>query len=502
MLDVSKETNVRFLREAVQLLQEKLLVAEKTIVELQAAKTADEDLCRRLSDQLLELRKKFFVGGRERSPRSDAGRPKPRKERLPHNEPPLQDVPQPDAMLDGEVVVHSADGLLCSCECAMEPMSGGFEESTEIHVTERRYVLRRHKRQKYVCKACRKIKAAPGGPKLTPGGEFSIHMAVQVADDKYNQHLPLTRQARQMALSGLRVEPKTLFSLTSHLESLLRRVPAMIRSEILSRPAVSIDETTMKLLATKTSGYVWGIANNFGVYYQYEATRSGAVAREMLKGFQGIVMCDGYGAYEFLEESPDVTLVRCWAHLRRHLHTAMARYPEATPAVALIDELYDVEREAKSLEHLAELRRVKSAEILARFDAYLDSRRGQFLSSGKFGEAVEYYDKRRMQLARFVADPNIPIDSNSIERCMRDPVMGRKNFLGFRTINGADIGMTFYTIVRTCKLLGLSPKVYMLVMAIRAARGEPVETPYKWGLDLAAKARAGLAKHELFRELE
>jgi transposase len=411
-------------------------------------------------------------------------------------------VPQPEETLEGDEVVHSVEGAaVCTCGCEMSAMTGGFEESSEIHVTERKYVLRRYKRQKYVCKGCNRIVAAPGPTKLTPGGEFSIHMGVQVADDKYHHHVPLSRQARQMALSGLKVEPKTLFGLTAHLESLLRNVPGMIKAEILSRPWVAIDETRMKIISTKTNGHVWALANNYGTYYQYETTRSGQVAREMLRGFRGSVISDAFSGYDFLEGVPEIVHTFCWSHLRRKLFECKATYPEAVPAIELIDELYGVEREAETMEQLEELRPTKSAEILARFDAYLDSRRGLFLSSGAFGKAVEYYDKRREEFSRFVQDANIPLDSNAVERSLRDAVMGRKNFLGFRTINGADVGMTFYTIIRTCRLLGLSPKSYMLVMAVRAARSEKVLTPYQWGTELAEKAKAGLKGHELFKEL-
>jgi hypothetical protein len=71
--------------------------------------------------------------------------------------------------------------------------------------------------------------------------------------------------------------------------------------------------------------------------------------------------------------------------------------------------------------------------------------------------------------------------------------MGRNNFQGFRTINGADIGMTFYSIVRSCKAVNVEPRNYMLTMAIKAARGETVITPYRWALELEAAARETVA---------
>jgi transposase len=505
MLDVSSETNVKFLREAVKYLQEQLLAEKKKNLAHAAQKALDDELCTKLSDELLALKLKFFVGGREKAaPDTRAGRPKARGTLLPHNRSPLDgaDVPQPAAAeLNAEEVFYTDDNAVCPCcSSAMAPMTGGFEESCEIDVTERKYRLRHHRRQKYVCKDCSKIVAAKGPTKLTPGSEFSIQMAVQVADDKYGKHMPLTRQADAMAEAGLTVTPRTLFGLTRHLESLLAGVPAMIRAEILARPSVAIDETRMKILSTKTNGYVWGLTNSHGVYYQYETTRSGQVAREMLGNYRGTVMTDGFSGYRFLEKVPGISLVHCMAHVRRRFHEASAKYPEAKPALEMLDELFAVEAEAGDVDDIARLRREKSAAIVARFEAYLDSRRGLFLSSSGFGAAVTYYDERREQLTRFLSDPNAPLDSNSVERALKRPVLGRKNFLGFRTINGADVGMTLYTIVATCKLLGLSTAAYMRVMATRAARGEAVLTPLAWGTELAEKAKAGMIREELFPE--
>jgi len=38
-------------------------------------------------------------------------------------------------------------------------------------------------------------------------------------------------------------------------------------------------------------------------------------------------------------------------------------------------------------------------------------------------------------------------------------------------------------------------------MATRAAKGESVTTPYRWGLEPMEMAKAGLSEHELFREI-
>jgi transposase len=266
MYDASKETNLRFLREAVKHLQERLLVEIRTNLALRSAKAYDEELCRQLSDELLVLKTRFFVGGREQGSRSGGKRRKAaERRRLPHNQPPVEaEAAEAAIELDCEETVHVGEAPTCDCSASMAPMTGGFEESCEIDVTERKYTIRRHKRQKYLCRACNKIVAAEGPPKLTPGAQFSIQMAAQVADDKFSQHLPLNRQAEQMARCGLVVGTKTLYGLTEHLAARLAGVPGMIRGEILSQPYVGIDESPVKLLSTDQTGYIWSISNNYG----------------------------------------------------------------------------------------------------------------------------------------------------------------------------------------------------------------------------------------------
>jgi transposase len=47
----------------------------------------------------------------------------------------------------------------------------------------------------------------------------------------------------------------------------------------------------------------------------------------------------------------------------------------------------------------------------------------------------------------------IPLDNNTAERALRNPVKGRDNYNGYMSINGADTAMFFYTIIECCKLI-------------------------------------------------
>jgi transposase len=48
----------------------------------------------------------------------------------------------------------------------------------------------------------------------------------------------------------------------------------------------------------------------------------------VLNGYRGIVVADGYGAYDALARAgPSFTLAHCWAHVRRKFVEAEDHYP-------------------------------------------------------------------------------------------------------------------------------------------------------------------------------
>ena len=70
------------------------------------------------------------------------------------------------------------------CGKQMEPMGEQSEDSDEITVLERKFVLVTHKRQKYRCRCNSAVKTAEGPLKLIVGGRYSLAFAVEVALQK------------------------------------------------------------------------------------------------------------------------------------------------------------------------------------------------------------------------------------------------------------------------------------------------------------------------------
>ena len=423
MYDASKETDKDFLRAALKKVQEENILLKKQLALKNKEQIKDEEICKKLAEELFLLRKSIYDSkaeqrekGRERA-RQRRGREKKRKNKnIPHNV--LDNSPPKEKdsklSLDQEIEQYKLEDESkcpnCGGEEGFSPINSS-EDSGEIEVVERRYIFKRHQRQKYHCKGCQSIVTAPGGVKLTPGGEFSIQIATQVAGDKFEDHIPLNRQQRQMAAHGLTVGTRTLFGLTEHLYKLLYPLNELIRQDVLGSKWVHIDESPMPFYNPgKDRGYVWSMSNNRGAYYQFEPNRRGEVAKEMLRGYrEGVAVTDGFSGYGFLDNMKGIKHAYCWSHVLRKFADSLNFADNAKEVVGWIDTLYDIEHEADDLDHLSRLRKEKSSPLVNKIDTWVDSMEGHYLDSTTLGKAINYYNKRRKGLHYFLTDKNVPM---------------------------------------------------------------------------------------------
>ena len=169
---------------------------------------------------------------------------------------------------------------------------------------------------------------------------------------------------RKLQEQGLKIDTKTLFSQTEALYLNLAPIMDLIKEEILRYGYVHIDETRGKILSTNTNGYIWAMGNCYGAYFQYETTRSGEVALEMLGSFRGCIINDGFSGYNRFKKTKEIKVCHCWSHVRRKFFECLQNYPKAERALILIDEMFKIERKSKgSFKRLRSLRTKKSRKI-------------------------------------------------------------------------------------------------------------------------------------------
>ena len=434
--------------------------------------------------------------------------------------------PTPQVRLPVEPVRHPlgpAEAECPACRGQVLEMEGQHDESEEITVVERTFKRLQHQYAKGRCADCGYIVSVPRPARLVPGGRYSEEFAVSVAVGKYDMHLPLNRQVRQMEHEGLVVTRQTLWDQLLAMSAVLDPSYQALRSSILGADLVFADETTWRLMekgGTK-KWWVWSVSTPEAVYYRMEPSRGTEAAKQLFGDYAGIVMADGYAVYQALEKSleksggrqtsfgkdgqvqvqevPNFTLASCWTHARRYFWKAeQAGTVEASRALDMIAGLFAVEAKAEELaagdpDRLLAIRRELRATLSRPLIDKLGEWRAQqrALPKSHFGEGLTYLQNQWPRLLRFLSDPKIPLDNGLAERAMRGPVLGRKNHYGSRSRQGTEVAALFYSLIESCKLVGLDPTVY-LRSAIRRALEKPgtVTLPADFAREIAAQSKA------------
>ena len=499
---IKQETNIELLKE---LLLKTFEYTERVQKDYQAevdrrAKLAQQKF--NVDEQYLILKKKFFGKSSEKTPIQDRlrGEMESDIDLLAHSQ---SLVPKPNNKqtkeLEKQVLEYECTpeelkemseslGLESPSADQWEKMEGFYERSKEVTVVERSYKQLLHRKQKYQLKKQYQqgdkthIITAEGPKKLLPGCGYSPEFAVSVVSDKYINHMPLTRQLKQMESLGLKkLQAKTLYNLCWAVGEHLNPLVEKIKEEIKSQPTqiVHADETPWPINnKDQSDGYMWVLSNQAGSYYQYEPTRSGKVIKEILKGYEGPVMSDGFSGYNRVNNS-----VYCWAHVRRKFFDLQDSYPEeAKEILAFLRELFFIETKAKTLSELKELRQTESKVIIDKIKHWSYEHYQKARPESGLRKAINYMLKLWDGLTEFIKDARVPLTNNEAERTIRHAVMGRKNFYGSRTINGADLTATFYTIIESCKKVELDPRDYIQKTLKSILNKEDVKTPLQTAL--------------------
>lgn len=511
---IESEKNVDILRQYALDLKSQVLDLSRELARLRNEKEDDKQLAldTALRDQLSRLQKKFYGKGTEAvEPRLDRpnghegeelklhgeyvqeGKETPAKSLIKPGEPVFFTYKMSERELAAENVLRNIPGGAS----AWQEIPGLYQESKEITVFERVYQEVLHRQCKYRLKpefnrtGKEVIITAPGPAKLRPGSRYSIDFAIQVAIDKYEYHLPLERQRRKMEAQGLEIDTKTLFNLCEAVAEHCLIVRERLRKDILNDfCAAHLDESPWPIQGQESQGYMWALSNRRGAYYQFEPTRSGKVAEELLKDYEGAILTDGFAGYNRFKKQGALRVGQCWSHARREFFERLDTYPqEAREALAYIDRLFAIEARAKTFEELKRLRQTESRDVIHEFHAWMLKTRARYLESTGLHQAIAYCLKFWQELTQFTRDLSLPLSNNDAERALRHIVMGRKNFNGSKTINGADTAAALYTVIESCKRVGLQPGQYLKYLIEARHFRDEVLTPYERAMEILGPSK-------------
>lgn len=334
----------------------------------------------------------------------------------------------------------------------------------------------RHVRHTYACPCCERYVVTALKPKQPiEKAMASPRLLATIATQKYADGLPLYRQEEAFKRLGLELDRTTQANWMVKCGALIQPLINLIHERMIEAPCLHVDETRVQVLKepgrkAEAQSFMWVIRSTEhpAVLFHYSPSRSGDVAKNLLEGFKGALMVDGYEGYRAVCEGNALVRLGCWAHARRGFVEARKTYPEgktglADEVLAHIQALYRVEQEAKDKppdERLA-LRSERSVPILQHLRQWLDHHKDRIVPKSLLGKAVHYLAHQWVHLARFVENGHWPIDNNPAENAIRPFVIGRKNWLFSASPKGADASANLYSLIETAKANGIEPHAYL-----------------------------------------
>jgi hypothetical protein len=234
-----------------------------------------------------------------------------------------------------------------------------------------------------------------------------------------------------------------------------------IRRAIVKHDEVHMDETTWR--EDGDNGYVWAMSTTDGLRaYAFEFSRSGQVARGLLRGFTGTLVTDFYAGYNHTPGRHQ----RCWVHLLRDLHalndtcaasaSAGTRHPEVSAWVEAVIQTY---RDAKAVDERArpppappptQSERQSLYDTLVERIQRLGRTWAQAIDKTHPAHALcKRLLRHDLELFEFVRQPGLAAHNNLAERSVRPLVIARKISGGTRSQRGSDTRMTLQTLFAT-----------------------------------------------------
>lgn len=154
---------------------------------------------------------------------------------------------------------------------------------------------------------------------------------------------------------------------------------------------------------------------------------------------------------------------------RRGFFEAQDAEPQvAAEALSRIGALYAIEEEIRGKQLSGEAKRqhrlTHSKPQVDSFFAWVAQQLEQqgLLPSNPLTRALAYARERRAGLEVFLGDPDVPMDTNHLERALRAILMGRTNWLFCWTELGAKHVGIMQSLIVTCRLHGIDPYTYLV----------------------------------------
>jgi transposase len=351
------------------------------------------------------------------------------------------------------------------------------------------------------CGACGQVFTAQE-PEGVGTEKYDETAAAMIAQLKYGSGTPFYRLEQLEGQLGIPLPAATQWEIVEETAELVRPAREELIRQAAQGEVVHNDDTSMRVLGLVrepsdqrtgvfTSGIVstgpgWKIALYFTGRQHAGENIADVLKLRAAESTPLIHMSDAlsWNASK-LPTGVEILLARCMAHGRRQFVEVAANFPgECRYVLEMLGQVYghdaDAREQGLAPDQRLRLHQERSGPVMNQLHGWLESQLAERKTepNSGLGKAITYLLRHWKGLTLFLRQTGAPLDNNICERALKRAVLHRKNALFYRTLNGAQVGDLFMSLIHTCQLCGANSFDYLIELQ-RHAR-ELASNPDEW----------------------
>lgn len=350
------------------------------------------------------------------------------------------------------------------------------------------------------CNACGQIFTADE-PATAGVDKYDATAVAMIALLKYGSGMPFKRLERLEEQLGMPLPATTQWELMEAAAKLIRPVLNELIRQAAQGSVMHNDDTSMRILRLtrepgdkRTGTFTSGIVSIVGALrialFFTGSKHAGENIAEVLKRRARelpapIQMCDALSRNTPKLEGVEILLANCLAHGRRQFVEVVENFPEECRYVLeTLRGVYHNDALAREQELSPQDRlrfhQESSGPLMEDLHEWMEAQFAEHKTepNSGLGKAISYLLNHWPKLTLFLKQPGAPIDNNLVERALKRAILNRKNALFYKTLNGAQVGDLYMSLIHTCELNGANPLDYLTELQRHSA--ELSVQPFEW----------------------
>jgi transposase len=310
-----------------------------------------------------------------------------------------------------------------------------------------------HTIHRYWCPQCKKI-VSPFVTEALSNSRIGLRFLIFTAWLHYLVGVSVGNIVKTVSVfSSFKITPGGLTQAWKNLASLLMPLYDEIGRKVSQSAVLSADETGWRL--NGLTHWLWCFVSSTLCYYVITKSRASPVVKQVLgRIFQGILICDFWGAYNKIRA---LAKQRCFYHL----FTELVKVDQHNTSLGWKTFRKKLSRLLKDAVRLSEKQDQLTSEAYLRLKERLYDRLDQFLAAPYQDRDARRLIKRlkrhRNELFTFLEYSGVGPYNHQAEQQMRTPVLTRKVSQQNRSKDGANTQAILMTLFRSAQLQGLNP---------------------------------------------